>query len=214
MADGPVIQKACEAALRKGTRLADVLALTRELKSKTDVPVVLFSYLNPLLQYGLDRLARESAQNGIAGVLVTDLPTDAAVPFARALREHGADLISLVAPTSTDDRLRQTAATASGFIYAVSRTGVTGTREQVGGDAKALVERVKRFCDLPVALGFGISTPEHAKEAWEFADAVVVGSALVKIIDEEPGVAARVAEFMKRFTVEAPSAVGMIAREK
>lgn len=208
MADGPVIQRACEAALSNGTRLADVLALTRELKAKTDVPVVLFSYLNPLLQYGLERLARESEQNGIAGVLVTDLPTDAAAPFAEALRQNGADFISLVAPTSTDERLRQTAQTASGFIYAVSRTGVTGTREQVSGDAKALVERVRRFTALPVALGFGISKPEHAKEAWQFADAVVVGSALVKIIDESgASAAARAAEFLRGFTNEAAEAV-------
>jgi len=203
MADGPVIQRACEVALRNGTRLDDVLALTRELQKETDVPIVLFSYLNPLLQYGLERLAREARQNGIAGVLVTDLPTDAAAPFAHALRAHGADFISLIAPTSTDERLRQTAATASGFIYAVSRTGVTGTREQVSGDAKALVDRVRRFTTLPVALGFGISTPEHAKEAWQFADAVVVGSALVRLIGESgKDAAARSGEFLREFTAE------------
>jgi tryptophan synthase alpha chain len=208
MADGPRIQRACEAALRNGTRLVDVLALTRELKKKTDVPVVLFSYLNPLLQYGLERLARESEENGIAGVLVTDLPTDAAAPFAAELRRHGADFISLVAPTSTDERLRQTADAASGFIYAVSRTGVTGTQEQVSTDAKALVERVRRFTKLPVALGFGISTRQHASEAWKYADAVVVGSALVKIIDESgTAAAAKAGEFLREFTNHDAAAV-------
>jgi tryptophan synthase alpha chain len=203
MADGPVIQRACEAALRNGTRLEDVLSLTRELQKKTDVPIVLFSYLNPLLQHGLEKLAREARQNGIAGVLVTDLPTDAGASFAQALRDNGADSISLVAPTSTDERLRQTAAAASGFIYAVSRTGVTGTRERVSDDARTLVERVRRFTTLPIALGFGISKPEHAKEAWQFADAVVVGSALVRLIDESGrDAAARCGEFLRGFTAE------------
>jgi tryptophan synthase alpha chain len=198
MADGPVIQHACEAALAKGTSLHDVLALTSELRKKTDVPVVLFSYLNPLLQYGLDKLAREAVSLGVDGVLVTDLPTDTALPFANALRAHGADFISLVAPTSTGERLAQTARTASGFIYAVSRTGVTGTRDQISGDASQLVARIRKFTPLPIALGFGISNAGHAREAWQYADAVVVGSAIVRILGEASGrEAAAAGEFLQ-----------------
>jgi len=201
MADGPVIQRACEAALKRGVRLHDVLAVTREAQKKTGVPLVLFSYLNPLLQYGLEKLVRDAAASGIAGVLVTDIPADGATRFAALLRQNNMDLISLIAPTSSDERLRRIAATAGGFLYAISRNGVTGTREEMSGDARELVRRTRQFTDMPVAVGFGISTPQHALEAWEFADAVIVGSAIVREIEEagEAKAAHRAAALVRRF---------------
>jgi len=196
MADGPVIQQACEVALKNKTRLADVLDMTRQLRAKCDAPVMLFSYLNPLLQYGLEKLAREAKANGVDGVLVTDLPTDAAEAFSQALRKQDVDFITLATPTSTDERLQMMAAHASGFIYAVSRTGVTGARTEISNDAGRLVERIRKHTQLPVALGFGVSTPAQAKEIWGYADAVVIGSALVKLMSDKSTAAAKVGAFM------------------
>lgn len=205
MADGPVIQRACEASLKRGTTLHDVLRCIADAKREVpELPVVLFSYLNPLLQYGLARLADECPTIGVDGVLVTDLPADAAGPFAQKLRNHDVDFISLIAPTSTEERLRQIAEHASGFIYAVSRAGVTGTQEELSRDAQQLVSRMRRFTSIPVALGFGISSPAQATAAWSFADAVVVGSALVKLIEQNPEAPAqRAAEFLTSFCVPA-----------
>ena len=187
MADGPVIQRACARALARRISLADVLAVAREAKAKIDVPVVLFSYVNPVLQHGLERLITSATENGIAGLLLTDLPADNAVRLAGFARGHGVDLITLAAPTCTDERLRSICAHASGFIYAVSRTGVTGTRQQLGGEARLLVERLRRCTSLPVALGFGVSNRQQAREVLAFADAVVVGSALVQLIETNLG---------------------------
>lgn len=199
MADGPVIQRACEIALKGGVTLKRVLETIAAAQRRTSVPVVLFSYLNPLLQYGLEKLAEDCQRAGVAGVLVTDLPADAAAPFASELRKRDLDLIFLVAPTSTDERLELVSKSASGFLYAVSRTGVTGTQNDISMDARALVKRIKQFSSLPVALGFGISTPDHAREALEYADAVVVGSALVRQLDSASSVG-KAAAFLKTFT--------------
>jgi tryptophan synthase alpha chain len=187
MADGPTIQRACARALNHRLSMSDVLAVAREAKTKIDAPVVLFSYVNPVLQYGLERLIASAAENGIAGLLLTDLPADSAVRLAEFARRYGVDLITLAAPTCTDERLQLICAHASGFIYAVSRTGVTGTRQQLGGEARLLVERLRRCTSLPVALGFGVSNREQAREVLSFADAVVVGSAIVQLIETNLG---------------------------
>ena len=164
MADGPVIQRACARALKNRVTMRDVLEVAREAKSKLACPVVLFSYLNPVLQYGLERMITTAGENGISGLLLTDLPADNAARLGVFAREHQVDLITLAAPTCTDERLKIVCAHASGFIYAVSRTGVTGTRRQLSDDARLLVERIRRFSSLPVALGFGVSTGQQARE--------------------------------------------------
>jgi tryptophan synthase alpha chain len=187
MADGVVIQRASERALRGGVSVADVLALVRDARRETDVPVVLFSYFNPLLQFGLDRLCEGARRAGVDGVLVTDLVPEEAGEFSDALARRGLDMIFLAAPTSTDARLSMIAARASGFIYAVSRAGVTGARAAVSAEAEKLVVRVRAVSELPVAVGFGISTPEQVAEVWRYADAAVVGSALVAEIEKKSG---------------------------
>ena len=187
MADGPVIQRASERALRHGFGLSEILDAVRDVRKQTKVPIVLFSYFNPLLQFGLEKLVREAEHAKIDGILVTDLTPEEAGRFSAMLRAHEIDLIFLIAPTSTDERLKMIAERASGFIYAVSRAGITGAREAVSGDAEQLVNRVRLVSDLPVAVGFGISKAEHVAEVWRYADAAVVGSAIVKMIEDQSG---------------------------
>jgi tryptophan synthase alpha chain len=187
MADGPVIQRASERALKHGFGLEAVLATAEKARKRIDTPIVLFSYYNPLLQFGLDKLGPEAKRLGVDGVLVTDLTPEEAGSFTETLRANDLDMIFLVAPTSTDARLQMIAERASGFIYAVSRTGVTGPRDQVSAAAKKLVERVRQFSSLPVAVGFGISTAEQVADTWAYADAAVVGSALVAEIERCSG---------------------------
>src|ERR1039458_600927 len=199
-ADGPVIQRACERALAGGVKLNGVLEVARRAASATGVPIVLFSYLNPLLRHGLDRLAQDAADAGLAGVLVTDLPAEVAQGFSEALQRRGLDLVSLVAPTSTERRIAQIAQHATGFLYAISVTGVTGARQQLSADAGALLSRIRRVTQLPVAVGFGVSNAEQARAAWaQGADAVIVGSAIVKLIEE--------------FGAQAPAEVERFVRE-
>lgn len=202
VADGPVIQRASERALKLGFGLREVLDVVEQARGlMNDVAVVLFSYFNPLLQYGLEPLSREAARAGVDGVLVTDLVPEEASEFSSQLRAHGLDMIFLVAPTSTDTRLKLVAERASGFIYAVSRAGVTGARLDVSLDAERLVERVRKVSDLPVAVGFGISNAEQVCETWRYADAAVVGSALVAEIERRTGandMVERVGEFVRR----------------
>jgi tryptophan synthase alpha chain len=200
MADGPVIQRASERALRSSFGLDEILGLVADARKETGVPIMLFSYFNPLLQFGLERLAKDAEQAGIDGVLATDLSPEEAEGFAAILKSRGLDMIFLVAPTSTDTRLRMVAERASGFIYAVSRAGVTGARSDVSLAAKQLVERVRKVSDLPVAVGFGISTSEQVAETWSYADAVVVGSAIVGEIERlngAPDLVGRVGEFAR-----------------
>ena len=200
MADGPVIQRASERALDQGFGLAEILETVREARKKTDVPIVLFSYFNPLLQFGIEKLADQAKRSGVDGVLVTDLVPEEATEFSSILRARNLDMIFLVAPTSTDARLQMVAERASGFIYAVSRAGVTGARADMSAEAEKLVERVRRFSDLPVAVGFGISKPEHVRDVWRYADAAVVGSAIVAEIEQaaSPSEAiSRVGEFAR-----------------
>ncbi len=208
VADGPVIQRASERALRQGFSIEEILDLVGRMRAKTDVPVVLFSYFNPLLQYGLERLTLEGARAGLDGILVTDLVPEEAEKFSSILRAHDLDMIFLVAPTSTDERLKLVASRASGFIYAVSRAGVTGAREEMSRDAERLVERVRRFSKLPVAVGFGISTAEQVRDVWRYADAAVVGSAIVAEIERDagaPDLSKRIGDFVRSLLPAAES---------
>ena len=183
VADGPVIQRASERALRSGTTLAGVLELVRQLRTRTDVPLVLFSYFNPLLQMGLEKFAEAAASAGADGVLATDLTPEEAGEYRAALGSHGLDTIFLAAPTSTDERLARIADASTGFLYLVSRTGVTGTREVLPEGLPALARRVRKFTTLPIAVGFGISAPAHVSVLGGIADAAVVGSALMAEVE-------------------------------
>ena len=183
VADGPVIQRASDRALRSGTTLAGVLELVRQLRSRTDVPLVLFSYYNPLLQMGLEKFAEAAASAGADGVLATDLTPEEAGDYRAALRPRGLDTIFLAAPTSTDERLARIAEVSTGFLYLVSRTGVTGTREVLPEGLPALARRVRKFTSLPIAVGFGISAPAHVSVLGGIADAAVVGSALMAEVE-------------------------------
>src|SRR4030095_12038649 len=183
VADGEVIQRASERALRNGVTLSDVLRCVARAKQRIDVPVVLFSYFNPLLKFGIDRLAGEAKAAGVDAVLVTDLIPEEAMSWTEILRRCELRPIFLVDATTTDKRLATIAQQASGFIYAVSRAGVTGARDQVSRDAEGLVKRVRSVSDLPVAVGFGISTAKQVREVWRFADAAVIGSAIVSQIE-------------------------------
>ena len=182
MADGPTIQRSSQRALENGVNLSDVLSLARQVRSKTETPLVLFSYLNPLLRYGFERLAGAAAEAGIDGLLITDSVDNEAAEFSRVLQGFDLDLISLIAPTTTDERLEKIARSSSGFLYAVSRAGVTGARNEVSIEAERLISRARNFTDLPIAVGFGISTREQIADVWRFADAAVVGSAIVSEI--------------------------------
>jgi len=187
IADGPVIQRASERALRHRMGIAEILQLVADTRREIDVPIVIFSYLNPLLQFGVSSFAAEAARAGVDGVLLTDLPLEEADEFSRALAASSLDLILLVAPTSTDERLRMIADRASGFIYAVSRTGVTGATSELSKEAEKLVARVRVVSDLPVAVGFGISNSQQVAEVWRYAEAAVVGSAIVAEIEKNAG---------------------------
>ena len=200
VADGEVIQRASERALRNGVTLRDALTCIARARQNIDVPIVLFSYFNPLLKFGEDRLAEEAKRAGVDAVLVTDLAHEEAQTWTEKLIQRGLDPIFLVAPTTSDDRLAQIAKQARGFIYAVSRAGVTGARDQLTSDAAALVKRVRAVTDLPVAVGFGVSTAEQVREVWRFADAAVVGSAIVGQIEKlggYPDLTNRVGDFAR-----------------
>lgn len=182
MADGPTIQASSERAIKAGTHLADVLALVKEVRKKSEIPIVLFGYYNPVFKFGLKRFARGSHAAGADGVLIVDLPAEEAGELKDELDREAIDLIFLLTPTSTDERIRLISGKASGFIYFISVTGVTGARKGLSADVHGYVKRVKRFTDLPVGVGFGISNPAQAKEACMNADGVIVGSAIVNLI--------------------------------
>jgi tryptophan synthase alpha chain len=187
VADGEVIQRASERALRNCVTVHDALMCARNVRPHIDVPIVLFSYFNPLLQFGPEPFAAAARQAGIDAVLVTDLIPEEAESWTQNLLRHRLDPIFLVAPTTSEKRLARIAQQAHGFIYAVSRAGVTGARDQITRDAEDLVSRVRSVSDLPVAVGFGISTAEQVRAVWRFADAAVVGSAIVKQIEKFSG---------------------------
>ncbi|MFZ0589068.1 MAG: tryptophan synthase subunit alpha [Bryobacteraceae bacterium] len=183
IADGPVIQRASERARRAGTTLAGILDMVREIRTKSEIPILLFSYLNPVMHYGFDALARDAAGAGVDGVLLTDLSVEEAEEPVARLREHSLDTVFLAAPTSSERRLELVGKHSSGFVYLVSRTGVTGEQASLSEHAIPLIQRMRRHSRLPLAVGFGISKPEHVSEVARFADGVVVGSAIVKTIE-------------------------------
>jgi tryptophan synthase alpha chain len=198
LADGPVIQRASERALKHGTSLEQVLKLAAEIREESQsVGLVIFSYLNPIVQMGMEKFCKIARHAGVDGVLITDLPVEEAGQYLQEAKRNDLATIFLVAPTSTDERLRRIAAVSTGFVYAVSRTGVTGARKQLPEDAQGLVKRLRKYTKLPIAVGFGISTAEQFAAVGKYADAGVVGSAIVETIEKNPGrEAAAVGEFV------------------
>jgi tryptophan synthase alpha chain len=185
LADGPVIQRASERAVARGTRLKDVLQLAQEIRAaRSTAGLVIFSYLNPILRFGLHSFADAAAVAGVDGVLVTDLIVEEAGEYLSEMERVGLAPIFLAAPTSPDERLEAIATHSKGFVYAISRVGITGTQQSLTSDASALVARIRRYTKLPVAVGFGISNTEHVAQVAKFADAAVVGSAIVELIEK------------------------------
>ncbi len=183
IADGPVIQRGAERALRAGTNVAKVLEISRQIRQHSQIPILLFTYLNPVLRYGLEKLAVDAKAAGIDGCLLTDLSVEEAESYVGAMRAAGLDTVFLAAPTSTDRRLELVAKYSTGFVYLVSRTGVTGERAALSDALQPLIERTRKVTALPLAAGFGISTPEQAGIVAKMADGVVVGSAIVRLIE-------------------------------
>lgn len=201
IADGPVIQRAGERALRAGTTLESVLEIAERIRSRSEVPLLLFTYLNPVLRYGLDRLARDAAARGIDGCLLIDASVEEAQDYVAAMHRHGLDTVFLAAPTSTPRRLELVGRFSTGFVYLVSRTGVTGERETLSDAVAPLVRAVRAVTDLPLAVGFGISRPEHVAALGRQVEAVVVGSAFVRLIERYANDAALESE-LESFTRE------------
>ena len=184
VADGPVIMRAGGRALRAGTTVAKVLAIAREIRRTSEIPLLLFTYLNPVIRYGLARLAADAKSSGIDGCLLTDVSVEEAGSYVDAMRAAGLDTVFLAAPTSTERRLRLVAKYSSGFVYLVSRTGVTGEQNAVSSSVGPLIKAVRAVTGLPLAVGFGVSRPEHVAELGAVADGVVVGSAFMRLIEE------------------------------
>jgi tryptophan synthase alpha chain len=185
LADGPVIQRASERAVARGTRLEDVLAVAAEIRShRRQAGVVIFTYFNPVLRFGVERFCAAAEQAGVDGVLITDMIVEEAEDYLEHLRRHHLSPIFLVAPTSPDERLQRIVAVCEGFVYAISRVGITGAQQSLAADAERLVQRLRRYTDLPLALGFGVSNAEHVTALSEFADAAVVGTAIVALIEK------------------------------
>ena len=207
LGDGPVIQRASERALARGTRLKDVLALAKELRTaRPKAGLIIFSYLNPILRFGLAKFADAAAEAGVDGVLLIDMIVEEAGEYLAEMERVNLAPIFLAAPTSPDERLKAIAAHSKAFIYAISRTGITGKQQNVAADAAALVERIRRWSKLPVAVGFGISNADHVTQVGEFADAAVIGSAIVELIErsteeQAPGAVARFIEGLRQPSV-------------
>jgi tryptophan synthase alpha chain len=200
IADGPVIQRAGERALAAGTNLKKVLRIAASIRERSQVPLLLFTYLNPVVRYGLDALARDAAAAGIDGCLLTDASVEEAAEYVDVMRGHGLDTVFLAAPTSTARRLELVARYSSGFVYLVSRTGVTGERDSVSSQAGPLIQAMRAATPLPLALGFGIATPAQVSQAGQDVDAVVVGSAIVRLIErnrENPALEAELERFVR-----------------
>ena len=215
VADGPTIQRASERALRSGTTLASILDLVKRLRTHTAVPLILFSYFNPLLQMGLEKFADAAAAAGADGVLATDLTLEEASAYRGILHARGLDTIFLGAPTSTDARLKQIAESSTGFLYLISRTGVTGERDALPADLPAMVRRARKFTALPIAVGFGISLPTHVTLLGGIADAAVVGSALVAEIEKSSSADAAAAAVAARVrTLKSAAREGVSKRSK
>ena len=187
VADGPVIQRASERALRNGVSLDDVLKLAAEIRHESDAGRIIFTYLNPIMRMGMQKFADTAAAAGVDGALVTDLPVEEADEYLKHMRKRNLVTVFLAAPTSTDERLKRIAEASMGFVYAVSRTGVTGARKDLAEDAQRLVQRLRKFTNLPVVVGFGISQPEHFASVGKFAAGAAVGTAIVHTIEQNPG---------------------------
>lgn len=200
LADGPVNQEAAMRALKHHVTFADILALVRRLRAKAEIPIVLFTYYNPVMAYGIERLAADAAESGVDGILCVDLPPEEAGEYEAAFRARGLSTVFLLAPTSTPERIDLVAKHSSGFIYYVSRTGTTGERENIETDVKSMVAKIKSKTKLPVAVGFGIGTPAQAKQVAAYGDGVVVGSAIVRLIGDlgaSPDTPLQVSTFVK-----------------
>lgn len=184
IADGPVIQRGSERALKAGTTVGKVLKIAQRVRERSEIPLLLFTYLNPVLRFGLKQLAREAKGAGVDGCLLTDLSVEEASPYVEAMRSAGLDTVFLGAPTSTTERLKLVARYSTGFVYLVSRTGVTGERSSLSESLDPLIASMRGLTKLPLAAGFGISTPEQARAVAKVADGVVVGSAFVRLIEK------------------------------
>jgi tryptophan synthase alpha chain len=209
VADGPVIQRASERALRNRVTLSDVLKLAGEIRRQSNAGLIIFSYLNPILRMGVAQFAAQASAAGVDGALITDLPGEEAGEYLREMRRRHLETVFLAAPTTTDERLKSIAEASRGFVYAVSRTGVTGARKELPEDAQKLVRRLRKITQLPIAVGFGISTSEQFAGLGQFADAAVIGSAIVAVIESSPGKEAQaVAEFIKQVVGRQSSVAG------
>ncbi len=187
LADGPVIQRASERAVAKGTRLSDVLGICKEIRAaRPNAGIILFSYLNPVVRFGMEAFAKAAKESGADGVLLTDMIVEEAGEYLRVMAANNLAPVFLAAPTSPDARLKAIAENSRGFVYAISRVGITGTQTELASDAEGLVNRIRKFTKLPIALGFGVSTAAHVKAVAKFADAAVVGSAIVALIEKTP----------------------------
>ncbi len=184
MADGPVIQRASERALKNSIGVADLLPMVERVRKQSEVPILLFTYFNPLMQFAREGAGKKLKAAGIDGVLLTDMIPEEADAFVAEMRAADVDTVFLVAPTSTPERIERIAKYSSGFIYVVARTGVTGMRDSIATEVRSLVDRVRKASDLPVAVGFGISKPEHVRNVWAYADGAVVGTRLVLEIEQ------------------------------
>jgi tryptophan synthase alpha chain len=203
IADGPVIQRATERALHNGVTLRKVLDLGKLIRQKSEIPMVLFSYYNPLLNYGLEELAKDAVAAGFDGVLASDLTLEESEVFVRIMRASGLNTIFLVAPTSSRERMKAIAEASNGFLYAVSRTGVTGERQELADDLRDFLRTLRSFTKSPIAVGFGISRPEHVQAVWQEADGAIVGSSIVKKVEEyigNPKLVSEVAAFVSWLT--------------
>jgi tryptophan synthase alpha chain len=212
LADGPTIQRASERALKSGTTLAGVIDVVRRIRRRSDAPLILFSYYNPILQMGLKEFARAASEAGADGVLATDLTPEESADYRRALAAHNLDTIFLGAPTSTDERLTKIAAVSSGFLYLISRTGVTGAKDALPDDLPALVRRARSVTHLPIAVGFGISLPGHVSVLGGLADAAVIGSALVSEIERAQSVDAACSGLAQRIRTLKQAATHGVSR--
>ena len=211
IADGPVIQQAGERALKAGMTFPKVLEMVRELRKQSQIPVIIFTYLNPVMKYGFARFAEDAADAGADGALLTDLNIEEAGPYLAEMRKHQLDPVFLVSQTTPDDRLRELSQSSAGFVYLVSRAGVTGERDEVSDEARQLTERTRRVTDLPLAVGFGLSRPEHMRAIAPYADAAVVGSAFMRVVEHNQD-APDLAERMRAFAAQLKEGLGVPAQ--
>lgn len=203
VADGPTIQRASSRALKHNYRLSDYLEAVQTLRRETEIPLLLFSYFNPIYQYGLESLARDARAAGIDGILVTDMTPEESGQYCECMEQNELDCVFLAAPTSSEERIASIAGCSRGFVYVVSRSGVTGAQQHLSSEIGPTVECVRRHTELPVAVGFGISRPEQVRAIWEISDGAVVGSAIVSVMEKESnpqGIPSKVGEFCRWLT--------------